>query len=184
MKKIEMTPERLAFIVVSVILNLGIGFLVATIRLPFYLDSIGTVLSACILGPVYGIIVGVITVLIGAIYTPTLPAYIGTAIVIAIYVGFVRRYNYLHKLVPTIIGGIGLGIVTAIVSAPVTAIVYGGVSLAGTDAITSLFIASGKNILESVFLSGIASDPFDKLVTSIIVMLLVKRLPENFTKNV
>jgi len=184
MKKITIMPERLAFIVVSVILNLGIGFLIATVRLPFYLDSIGTVLAACVLGPVCGIIVGVITVLIGAIYMPTLPAYVGTAIVIALYVGILRRYGYLKKWMPTIFYGMGLGCVSAIVSAPITAVVYGGVSLAGTDVITSLLIASGKNVFESVFLSGIASDPFDKLLTSIIVMLLIKRLPATFVKNV
>jgi len=176
-------PEILALIVVCVLLNLGVGALVAVIRLPFYLDSIGTVLSSFIAGPLVGITVGFVSVLIGAIYTPTLPAYIGTAIVIALYTSIFKRFMYLKKACWTVVFGLGLGIVTAIVSAPVTAFVYGGVSISGTDAITALFAATGKNILESVVLSGFASDPFDKLVTSIIVFLLIRRLPPRWKNN-
>lgn len=177
-----MKPEILALIVVCVLLNLGVGALVAVIRLPFYLDSIGTVLSAFIAGPVGGIIVGLASVMFGAIYTPTLPAYAGTAIVIALYTSIFKKFGYLDKIGWTIVFGIGLGIAAAIVSAPVTAFVYGGVSISGTDAITALFSATGRNILESVVLSGLASDPVDKLVTSIIVFLLVKRLPQRWKK--
>lgn len=170
-------PETLALIVVCVLLNLGVGALVAVIRLPFYLDSMGTVLSSFVAGPIVGIIVGVTSVLIGMIHTPTLPAYAGTAIVIALYTSIFKKFGYLKKIGWTVVFGIGLGIATAIVSAPVTAFVYGGVSISGTDAITALFSATGRNILDSVVLSGLASDPVDKFVTSIIVFLLVRRLP-------
>ncbi|MBU2622918.1 MAG: hypothetical protein KKD92_11435 [Proteobacteria bacterium] len=183
MEKSKLSPEKLALIVVCVVLNLGIGFIVASIRLPFYLDSIGTVVSAYLLGPVIGIIVGITTVLIGSIYTPTLWAYGGTAIVIALYVGSVRKFGYLEKWVRTIIFGILLGVISAILSAPVTAILYGGVSLAGTDVLTALFRATGKTIMESVVLGGLATDPFDKLLTSIIAMLLIMRLPQSFKRK-
>jgi energy-coupling factor transport system substrate-specific component len=172
-----MKPEILALVVVCLLFNLGIGALLAVIRLPFYLDSIGTVISSFVAGPIVGIVVGLASVLFGAIYTPTLPAYAGTAIVIAIYTSIFRKFGYLRKIGWTIVFGIGLGVATAIASAPVTAFVYGGVSISGTDAITAFFAATGRNILESVVLSGLASDPFDKLVTSIIVFLLVRRLP-------
>jgi energy-coupling factor transport system substrate-specific component len=176
-------PEILALIVVCILLNLGIGALVAVIRLPFYLDSIGTVLSSFVAGPVVGIIVGLASVLVGATYTPTLPAYAGTAIVIALYTSIFKKLGYLKRITWTIVFGIGLGIVAAIVSAPVTAFVYGGVSISGTDAITAFFAATGKNILDSVVLSGLASDPVDKLVTSIIVFLIIKRLPPRWKNN-
>ena len=178
----SLSPENLALIVVCIILNLGIGFVVATVKLPFYLDSIGTVLAAYLLPPLLAITVGVATVLIGSLYTPTLWAYAGTAITIVIYVIIAKRFGFLTKVVPTIVFGLGLGIVAAIVSAPITAILFGGVSLSGTDAITSLFRASGKSLMESVFYGGIASDPIDKLLTSIIAMLLIKRLPSSIKR--
>ena len=177
MKEKLFTSKNLAIVVICIMLNLGIGFVVAAIKLPFYLDSIGTILATFLLGPVLGVIVGCATVLLGAIYTPTLPAYIGTAIVIVLYVNIAMKFGYLKKIIPTIIGGVLLGIISAIVSAPVTAFVYGGVSFAGADFITSFFRATGNSILESVIYGGLSSDPIDKLLTSVIVFLLIQRIP-------
>ncbi len=62
----------LARIVICVGLNLGIGFIVATMKLPFYLDSVGTVLATALGGLWSGIICGLLSVIIGSAYTPTL----------------------------------------------------------------------------------------------------------------
>ncbi len=171
-------PESLAFIVVCIALNLGIGAIVAFIKLPFYLDSIGTILSTFILGLPAGIIVGLSSVTLGSIYTPSLWAYALTAISIALCAHIFKKIGYLTKLFPTIFLGLCVGIVAAIVSAPVTAYVWGGISFSGTDAITTFFLATGKNIIDSVVLSGLASDPIDKLFTSLIVLFLVRFIPD------
>jgi len=44
---------------------------------------------------------------------------------------------------PTALFGIGLGIVCAIISAPVTTYIWKGASLSGTDAVTAFFSAKG-----------------------------------------
>lgn len=178
----KVPPEILALMVVCILLNLGLGFLVSAVKLPFYLDSIGTVLAAYLLGPAWGIAVGILSVLIGSIYTPTLWAYAATAIAISIYTSVAKKVGFLEKFPATVILGLLLGVVASLVSAPVTAILYGGVSLSGTDLITSLFRASGKSLVQSVLYGGLSSDPIDKLLTSIVAMLLLKRLP-NFVKK-
>lgn len=179
----KFSPERLALIVVCIILNLGIGFLVAYIKLPFYLDSIGTVIGSYLLGPLWGCAIGLATVLIGSIYTPTLWAYVFTAITIALYVSFAKKFGYLDKLLSTVAFGLGLGVASAIVSAPVTAILFSGISMSGTDVLTSLFRASGKSLMESVIYGGMASDPVDKLLTSIVAMLLIKRIHNSIIRR-
>jgi energy-coupling factor transport system substrate-specific component len=175
-------PEYLALIVVCVSLNLGIGFIVSALKLPFYLDSIGTILATFIGGPWAGIITGISSVLIGSTYTPTLWAYALTAICIVIYTWGVIKLGYLRTLLATILGGIGLGIVSAIVSAPVTTYLFGGVSLSGADAVTAYFAAMGKTLLDSVVLGGLSTDPVDKLFTSLIVYVLLKRLPKSWKR--
>jgi energy-coupling factor transport system substrate-specific component len=170
----------LTLIVVCAGLNLGIGFIVATIKLPFYLDSIGTVLATMLGGVWAGIACGILAVLVGSAYSPTLWAYAGTAISIAIYVSVVRRGGYLQKPLPTILYGLGLGVVTAIVSAPVTTYIWKGVSLSGADALTAFFSATGETLVNSVVLGGLSTDPIDKLVTSLVVFALVRRLPQKW----
>ena len=170
----------LALIVVCIGLNLGIGFIVTTIKAPLYLDSIGTVLAAALGGLWAGIACGVISVIVGSVYTPTLWAYAGTMTAIALYVALVRPFGYLSRLLPTALFGIGLGVVCAIVSAPVTTYLWKGASLSGADAVTTFFSAKGATLLVSVILTGLAVDPIDKLVTSLIAFALITRIPTGF----
>jgi energy-coupling factor transport system substrate-specific component len=170
----------LALVVVCVALNLGIGFIVTTMKAPLYLDSIGTVLATALGGLWMGIACGVISVIVGSAYTPTLWAYAGTMVAIALYVSLVRPLGYLSKLLPTALFGIGLGVVCAIVSAPVTTYVWKGASLSGADTLTAFFSGKGVTLLVSVILAGLAADPIDKLVTSLIAFALVTRVPAGF----
>jgi energy-coupling factor transport system substrate-specific component len=173
-------PTRLALIVVGVALNLGLGFLVAALRLPFYLDSIGTVLTTFVGGLWCGIPVGIASVLLGSIYTPTTWAYAPTAIAIACFVRAVLPLGYLRKLASTIVLGLCLGVVSAVVSAPITVYVFGGMSAAGTDYFTAMFQAVGQTIYSSVLLGGLSSDPLDKLFTSLVAYAIVLRLPKQW----
>jgi energy-coupling factor transport system substrate-specific component len=167
----------MALVAICVCLNLGLGVLVSAIRLPLYLDSVGTVLATALGGLWVGILSGVLSVVIGSAYTPTLWAYAGTMAVIAVYVSFVRPFGYLSKPLPTLLFGIGLGVVCAIISAPVTTYVWKGVSLSGTDAVTSFFSAKGGSLLLGVVLGGLVTDPIDKLVTSFAVLTLLRAVP-------
>jgi len=166
--------------VVCIALNLGIGLIVTAMKAPLYLDSIGTVIATALGGLWIGIVCGIISVILGSAYTPTLWAYAGTMVAIAIYVALVRPFGYLSKLLPTALFGIGLGVVCAIISAPVTTYVWRGMSLSGADTLAAFFSAKGVTLLFSVILAGLAADPIDKLVTSLIAFALVSRVPVAF----
>ncbi len=167
----------LALVVVCAALNIGIGSIVATLKLPFFLDSIGTVLATMVSGVWAGIATALLGTVIGSAFTPTLWAYSGTAIAIALYTAALRRTGYLRKVVPTVVLGLLLGVLTAVLSAPVTTYVWKGVTLSGADALVPFLVASGHQMLASTVLSGLTNDPLDKLVTSFIVFLLLSRVP-------
>jgi energy-coupling factor transport system substrate-specific component len=175
--------RNLALVVICIVLNLGIGLIVSKLKLPFYLDSIGTVLATALGGAWSGIICGLLSVFVGSIFSPTLWAYAGTMVVIAAYVSLVRPFGYLSKLMPTALFGFGLGIVCAIVSAPVTAYIWKGAPLPGTDAVTAFFSAKGMTLLVSVILGNLATDPMDKLITSLVAFAIVRRLPRGSLSN-
>ena len=171
-------PIIFALIPFCAALNVGIGFIVQALKLPIYLDSIGTIVATALLGPVYGAITGVVgLVVLSLITTPIAIAYSGTAIAIAIFTFVFIRFNYLKNWIATIIFGLLLGVISAIISAPVTTFLFGGISFAGADAVTTFFKATGQTIFTSVFLGGIATDPVDKIITSICCKLLITSLP-------
>ena len=55
---------------VAVAMNIVLGIITSALGIPLYLDTLGTVLSAAILGPLPGIIVGALSnIITGLIYT-------------------------------------------------------------------------------------------------------------------
>jgi energy-coupling factor transport system substrate-specific component len=170
----------LALLALCVALNLGIGLLVAVVKLPLYLDSIGTVLASAVGGLWAGVICGLCSSIVASAYTPTQWAYAGTMLAIASYVILTRPLGYLNKLLPTALFGLGLGIVCAIVSAPVTTYLWKGVSQSGTDSVAAFFSSQGWSPLLSVILGSLCTDPIDKLLTSLVAFALLKRSSSRF----
>jgi energy-coupling factor transport system substrate-specific component len=172
------TLDQIGLIAFCAALNAGIGFFVQLLKLPIYLDLVGTVFASVLSGPLIAVITAVVgIVLLGFLTVPTAFAYIGTAIIIALAAAWFSRFGFGRRLIPTVIFGLILGIISAVVSAPITVYLFGGVSLVGADAVTAFFRAMGQTIFTSVFLGGLATDPVDKLAVSLIVYSVVRSLP-------
>ena len=78
------------------------------------------------------------------------------------------------------LAGLATGVVAAIISAPTAAIVFGGVTGSGTDFLVAAFRASGAPLMGSVLAQGSVSDPFDKMLSYMIVWLILRSLPARF----
>ena len=85
------TWQIVLFTILCLLLNIGGKLLSQALNLPLWLDSIGTVLSAYIVGPICGAMVGVTANL--AYYTVNLlsPFYSITSIAIGVIVGISAR---------------------------------------------------------------------------------------------
>lgn len=174
----------IVFVTLATFLNLGIGFLVKALSLPLYLDSIGTILTTILLGWKRGAIVGVLGFFFTSIsYNPFAIYFIGTQVVIALYVDFVGKRGWFSNIFKSIFSGVGLGIVAAIVSAPVIIWVFGGATGNGSALVTSFFIKMGKQIAESVILSGVSVEPLDKGLQCILAFLVLKKVPKNLLEK-
>jgi len=161
-------------------LNVSIGYLVNILKLPLYLDSIGTILISVLCGWQYGVVVGLSALVVMTLTAvPTVIAYAGTAIVIAIISAAFARFGFLKDIKITIVGGLVIGLTATMVSVPVTTFLYGGVSLAGSDAITTFFRATGMPVWESALFGSLITDPIDKIITSLICLTLVRSLPSH-----
>ena len=65
----------------------------------------------------------------------------------------------------------------AVASVPVTTLLYGGVSLAGSDAITTFFKVAGMPLWKSVLFGSLVTDTVDKLITALICLALMRSMP-------
>lgn len=175
---------RTSLVIAFTALNLTIGGLVAWLRLPIYLDSMGIVLASLLLGWRAGVACAVLTCALGFfIVNPFLPFFTGTAVLIAVTVDVLRRRNWYRTPALTIVSALILAAVSALASAPVAAFVFGGVTTSGSDLMTAFFRATGQSLLNSVMLSQLTSEPVDKLIVTLIAVAVVRALPRSFLRQ-
>ena len=106
------------------------------------------------------------------------------AIVIAVVVALaVGAFIYLRRDLAGLwvaIAGIVTGVIAAIVSAPISAIAFGGVTGSGTDLIVAALRKGGSDVLQASLGQGLFSDPIDKLITSFVVFMILVSLSPRF----
>lgn len=186
----------LALIPCGIALNLALGTLIHTLKLPVYVDAVGTIAVTLLAGLRAGLAVGVSSFLIGGVLTnPVLPWFAGTQACIALYTYVVGRRGWFSISRPTdsgragpkvilrylrpIIAGIGLGIVSGVVSAPVIVLLFGGLTGSGTSLLVAFLLKSGQKIFDAVLLSGLASEPLDKTLQILIALAMLRSLPRS-----
>ena len=175
----EMSGAALPFVAFCIALNLTAGQITAALKIPLYLDSIGTILVAVLVGPWSAVICGsAANLLAAALGNPSMIFFIPVVAVIGAFTGFLARRGWFRKWYLVAFGGLLLGILAAIASAPISAYLFSGVMMAGTDFLVLYFRSVGNTILNSVLYQGLTSDPADKLVSYLIVFFLTKNLPQ------
>lgn len=174
--------QSLTLIPLCIAINLGIGTIVKTLSFPLYLDSIGTIIAAIVLGWRSGVAVGVI----GFILMTTLGLnpfaiyFVGTQLVIAVTTHVLARTAMFKNWYKVISSGVILGIIAAIVSAPVIVLVFQGATGNGAALITGFFSKMGNQILESVVFSGFSIEPVDKIIQCLLAFYILKGIPTTF----
>lgn len=89
------------------------------LKLPLWLDSIGTCLAAYIAGPIVGAIVGAaINIIYGVMINPISAIYALTNVVIAITVGIFAHKGYFQKLRSVIFVGVVVSFISCAISTP------------------------------------------------------------------
>ena len=196
-----LTTPRLIVIALCAALNVSLGTVVYLIKLPIYLDAIGTILCALLLAPDYvagfvcATLAGLISIaLIGLLVNPFYPWFTLTMVAIAAVSAFLtargatvfraRPMAVVPFAIRVVLCGIVTGIVAAVASAPVVAYLFGGVTGSGSAFIVALFLKAGEQVLSAALFSGLAADPVDKTLQVLFAALLYRATPTDFIKLV
>jgi len=174
------STKQLALMAMLIAFNVAIGGVVHVIKLPIFLDAIGTIIAVLVMGVIPGIVVGVLSFLVASVViNPVYVWFTGTQAVIAVFIYLMASrfssFRSLRRAIPT---GIALGVVAGIVSAPVIVGVFGGVAGSGRDLITAGLLSMGQQIYKAVILSGAASEPADKLLQVLAAFFVLRSLPK------
>jgi hypothetical protein len=266
----QFDTRTIVLIPIAIAINIILGQTVAAVlKVPIYLDSIGTILVAVLAGPIAGAVTGALANLI---WTYVLPApfhsdfaapFFIVAVEIGLVAGFVGRLGFFRSrpnastgqlalggaivavivaiigiygfvpfysngqftffapqaagapapdplfvvlgwavgllLVGAVIGlfallfvrrdlgaayvfvaGLACGIISAIISAPISTVFFGGVTGSGTDLLVATFQKAGSDLGTAVLKQGLLSDPIDKTLTFFVVFAILGALSRRF----
>lgn len=175
--KDDFTMLALLIIPVGVAINF-VGAQIATVlKLPIYMDSIGTIFSAMLCGPWVGAVAGGLTNVVTGITMPVNFAFMPVNIVIGLLTGFLSRKNMFSIWWKSIVSVIIIAFVTIAVSSPIVVLVYGGVTGSTTSIITATAMAAGANIWAAVIGTEGVFTLIDKIVAYVISLLVIKVIP-------
>ena len=165
---------------IGVAINFTGFWLVSILRLPIWLDTIGTILVGILAGPWVAICTGLTMNLVAGVFNPTMIPYAITSMAIGMVAGFMASKGLFKTPIKTIICGVAITLTATIVSAPITVLVFGG-STGGTSSIlTAVFLTAGQNIWTAVFSSAFILEITDKILSCFVAFLIVKRMSERY----
>ena len=176
----NMNTRKLTLMAMGISINI-IGALIAlTLKLPIYLDSIGTILVACLLGPKYAVMTGVCGSLVsGMTFDPYSLYFAPVQVSTGLFAGVMYNKGFLNgKKTP--LGVFIFTLPTSLISAVIAAYLFGGVTSSGSSYIVQILSNLNVPMVVSVFVTQVCTDYADKFLAVILVALGVSALPSNY----
>ena len=169
----------LTYSAMGIALNVILGTVVSSMKIPLlFLDTIGTVLVAVLFGPWWGALAGGLTnVVLGATTGPSAMFFGLVNIAIALVAGYMAKMFDFRKWYIALITGIMLSVIAPLIGTPIAVAVYGGLNGSGMDLVVLWLRSSGETVFASTFISRITGNFVDKIVTCLLVMFMIARLP-------
>ncbi len=164
----------------AIAINIILGNITSALKLPLYLDTLGTVLMAVYFGPVYGAAVGGLSNFISSMLTnPKAMPFLIVNVVIGLLVGFIaKKYKFDFKT--ALITGLILSIVAPLIGTPIGVWVYGGLTGTVSDVVVLWLKKSGTNIFAASFVAKVGNNLIDKIGTCLIAFFILKGLPNQY----
>lgn len=174
----------LIFSSLAIALNIVLGTVSSMLNIPLlFLDTIGTIFTAAIFGPLYGALTGGLTNIVqGIITNPKNIPFALVNIAIGLIVGLIaKKWKFNYKT--AIITGLILAVVAPLIGTPIAVYVYGGITGDFNDIFFTWLVQSGQEIFAAAFIPRITSNIVDKIFSCVIVAFLIKRMPKKYIEG-
>lgn len=165
----------LMMMAMGILLNVIGAMIAMTFSIPFYIDSIGTILVAGLLGPKYAMMTGVLGSLTSGMTFDVYSFYYAPVqLTTGFFAGILFHTKWL-KGIRMPIGSLLVAVPTSLLSAVVTAFLFGGITSGSSTFIIQFLHNIGLNLITSVFIVQVMTDYLDKLLAVYIVSLIIER---------
>lgn len=178
--KYDFSLLALLLIPVGVSLNV-VGYQLSTIlKLPVFVDQIGTIMVSMIAGPWIGLLTGLLGNVVNGMLNPMAIAFSVVSMSIGFVSGYLSKWRFYTNIMGVIVSCLVLTVISAFSAAIVTVFLFGGVTGAGTDLITATFLATGQELWNSVVSTNLISGSVNTILNFTISWLIIRRMPDRF----
>lgn len=180
----KLSSYNLAFMVICIAINMVAGQAASMLKLPIFLDSIGTVLCAILAGPWMAVTTGLLTNLLWGLLTgPIATAFAPVAMMIGLSAGLLARAGWFNNLPKVVVSSVVITLALTLVAIPIRSYLFGGATGSGADFVVAYLHAMGSDLQESVAVTVLGTNLLDKLLTVLIAWGLVRRLPQRTLRH-
>ena len=168
--KAQFSTKCLVLIPIAVGINLIGGTLCSALKLPLFLDMIGTIVVACLSGPWVAALTGLLTNLfLALVANPVYLPYAAVSVLCGLVVGYMVKAGLFHKKWGVVVIWLVCTFVNAISASLITAAV-----------LCRAMHVPMKDILASVISSSLIENLLDKGITVAIAWVIVQKIPRRF----
>jgi energy-coupling factor transport system substrate-specific component len=171
------TTLVIALVPLAVAINFVANWAASLVRLPIYLDTIGTFLAAVLLGPWWGVLTGLLTNVVGVVpngVSNLLFAPVNMAAALLWGYG-IRSLGLGRSDVLFFLLAVAVGVVTGVLATPIVLYLYGGATGHPSDLITAAFASFGLE--RATLVSSVLSSVPDKIISAYVGLALTAALP-------
>ena len=178
------TNYVIALVPAAVALNIVGSYINTALKLPTFLDMIGTAVVAITIGPWWGALAGALTnTIAGFISSPINLPFAACNVIGALVWGYGVRLGMAKTMVRYFILACLVALAVTLMAVPIYVFVFGGATGHFTDMMTAAFVGMGQNLVVSVFSSNIIVSLADKIIASFVALAILEALPPMLTSH-
>ena len=179
----KFSTNKLCLLALCSVINLIGGHIALLFRLPVYLDSLGTVFAAALMGPLSGMIPGSISNLIGGVTTDIYALYyLPVQMITGGIAGLLFQKISFHerkRLIKILLGAGIVSIPGTVISSSNTAIEFGGITSSGSTLLVQLLHHLGLGLTTSVCIVQGLTDYADRAIVLALTVALLAVVPSS-----
>ena len=164
----------------AVAINFVGGSLALTLKLPVYLDSIGTFIVAMLAGPWVGAVTGALSLLVVSATDPTALPWTMLAAFMGAVVGIMARRGLFTKWWKIIVSILIIVVMSVLAVVAIRYVVFGGFSSHVSSVIAASLIAAGSPFWLAQMASSFVLELPDKILTVLVSVLVIRSLSARY----
>ncbi|MBR5422250.1 MAG: HD domain-containing protein [Lachnospiraceae bacterium] len=175
MKKIDpMKLHKVLLVLICVFMNYAGRRLALWLSLPLWLDVMGTMIAAYVLGPVSGALVGLTNNLINSLWEPTMLYYAVVSVCIGLLTGYAGRKRYIRTPLMAMTVAVSITFLAVLISTPISLLLgeKSGGNIWG-DGVRDYLIENHIPRIPATFVGNLYVDFLDKTVSVLVLYVLI-----------